>query len=381
MICTVSTVKDSPANVRRFVEGNLSSGADHMFIFLEGGDQETLDYLAGRNHVTVMPTGEEFWDGPPPSNLNVRQNVDANLVNYLLAALGFADWLVHIDGDECLDIDRDALLALGPEVCCVRLDPLESVSAERTDDSVELFKRLLTVDELCLLWGLGAIDDPHNAKYFRGHIVGKAAMRPTFDLCAGIHRAKDADGNIPQHLAGDFARILHYESFSAEEFLRKWETHLAGLGGAGFRPEKQRLKAAVSALLRNPELPAEKRRHYLLELYQRLVADDIDLLLDLGLLVRPAPERHSYEPSGFTAEQAALVQGLTPHLLAADKQAFSVRNASLSPAELLAWLRDRMSPADPTEAELLTLLPEVTPEEPGEPEEPEVSVDPAPAGS
>ena len=370
IICTVSTVKDSPANVRRFVEGNLSSGADHMFIFLEGGDEETLGYLAEREHVTVMPTGEEFWGGPPPSNLNVRQNVDANLVNYLLACLGFADWLVHIDGDECLDIDRDALLALDPEVRCVRLDPLESVSAERTDESVELFKRLLTFDELCLLWGLGAIDDPHNTKYFRGHIVGKAAMRPAFDLRSGIHRAKDADGNIPEHLVGDFARVLHYESFSAEEFLRKWETHLAGLGGAGFRAEKQRVKAAVSALLRNTELSAEKRRHYLLELYHRLVADDIDLLLDLELLVRPDPAWHSYRPTAFTADQASLVEGLTRHLVAADKQAFSVRNPSMTPAELLAWLRDRMDPEDPTDARLLALLPEILVEDPEDVEGP-----------
>ena len=40
MIFTVSTVKDSLDNVRSFCQRNLSSGADHLIIFLDEPDAE-----------------------------------------------------------------------------------------------------------------------------------------------------------------------------------------------------------------------------------------------------------------------------------------------------------------------------------------------------
>src|SRR5699024_12020999 len=44
----------SLANVRDFVEGNLAAGADHLFVFVEGGDREVLSHLDRHPHVTAV---------------------------------------------------------------------------------------------------------------------------------------------------------------------------------------------------------------------------------------------------------------------------------------------------------------------------------------
>src|SRR5690348_2586309 len=63
VLCTVSTVKDTRANVEQFVERNLRSGADHMFVFLEADEDGTLAFLRENPHVTAVRTDDAYWVG------------------------------------------------------------------------------------------------------------------------------------------------------------------------------------------------------------------------------------------------------------------------------------------------------------------------------
>src|SRR6478735_10433163 len=101
LLCTVSTVKDTLGNLEQFVDRNLSSGADHMFVFLESEDPDVEAALRAREHVTVVRTDDAYWSGTRPEELIQRQLVNANLVNSLLTVLPSVDWLAHLDGDEC----------------------------------------------------------------------------------------------------------------------------------------------------------------------------------------------------------------------------------------------------------------------------------------
>lgn len=332
MICTVSTIKDSLTNVTRFVEGNLAAGADHLFVFLEGGDREVLAYLEEHPHATVVDSDEANRHNPQPDNLNARQTINANRVNVLLSDIESAQWLFHIDGDECLDIDKDRLLAIDGGVATVRLLPKESVSSSREGDD-RYFKRLLAREELSLLTVLGLIDKPTNRSYFHGHVSGKVGIRPSLSFGMHIHQARIlGEDETTTDFEADWLHLLHYESFTMEEFLRKWVAHLGAGEGAKFRGEKDLVRGAVSAVLANPHLDEDERRRYLTEIYQRRIEEDVPTLLKLGLL--DTVERGDYRPSSFTSRERKKLAHELSALLVADKGHFQPRKVEHDLVEL-----------------------------------------------
>lgn len=344
MLCTVSTVKDTRAGVERFVERNLASGADHMFLMLEQDDDGLLTALDGHPHVTAVLTDSDYWHGEVPANLNLRQVVNADVVSTVLAFVPSVAWLVHLDGDECLDLDRARLAEVPDEARCLRLEPLEAVSKEHWDGEVDRFKRLLDVQDLSLLAALGAIDVPSNARYFRGHLQGKVGVRPALDLTVGVHRVRARGGDTLPHFGADHLRLLHFESYSGEEFVRKWDAHLSGGQGAGFRAPKTLLRGAVAAVQRSPGLGPSQRRDYLRRVYQRLVADPVELLEDLGLLVTPDPALHRWDPEPFPAAEQRVVDELLRRLVAAPKAAFLAKDDPVAVTELVRSLRAGLDP-------------------------------------
>lgn len=347
MICTVSTVKDSRANIEAFIARNLAAGADHMFIFLDQGDRDPNAWLQSNEHVTVVRTGPSYWRGRRPANLNRRQNANANLVNFLLTPFDDVAWLFHIDGDECLDIDNDVLAGIDPALPSVRLLPLEAVSRRVWDTDVDYFKRRLTQDELYLLHSLDVIKAPTNDAYFNGHQVGKAGIRPSLALRLGIHVGRDRQAREVASIVHEALHVLHYESFSEAEFLRKWEVHLNS-GPAGFNPQRDQLATAIKAVLNHATLPAERKRAYLAQLYRTHVEDDFETLRELGVLFRLTERAHSHKPSGFAPHDVGAVAVLLDRLLAADRAHFArLGNVALDPVQLMASLRSELARSEP----------------------------------
>jgi hypothetical protein len=294
VLFTVSTVKDSRANVERFVERNLAAGADHMLVFLDAPDPEVEELLTAHEHVTHVVTDDAYWRGRRWKHLNVRQLVNANLANAALAPFGWAQWLFHLDADEALEIDRRRLLEEVPaDEPYVLLDPLEAVSRWHWDGEVDLFKRLLTEPELELLTALGTIDRPDNLAYFRGHIRGKVGMRPGLEWRLFLHRVRTSAYVELDGYTADWLRLRHYESYDGEEFVRKWLAHV-GAGPMRLRPQRDRLRVALEQLVA-ADLPTDVRTAYFRRLYSRWVEDDATTLSDLGLLVRPRDATHRPE--------------------------------------------------------------------------------------
>ncbi|MGZ5410826.1 MAG: hypothetical protein ACXWDJ_12605, partial [Aeromicrobium sp.] len=166
-----------------------------MFIFLEGESEEvqatSLALEDYGEHVTPMRVGPRYWNPKRPPGLNRRQVTNAGFVNCLLAPFPAVRWLFHIDGDECLDIDRQHLLTLPPDVPIVRLQTREAVSGAALNGEVNVFKRQLEYEDLCLLTVLGVITAPANGRYFNGHTTGKPGLRPNLDLRLRIHGVVD----------------------------------------------------------------------------------------------------------------------------------------------------------------------------------------------
>lgn len=336
LVCVVTTVKDTPENLDRFVEGNLAGGADHLFMYVDDADESTCQRLNKNPHVTAVRTGAGYWHGQRPRSLNKRQWVNANLTNVLLAAFPEVRWLFHLDGDEELDVDREALMALPPEVRAVRLDTMESVASESGGRSAPLFKRQLAPGELALLATLGVIPRPSNKAYFHGHVAGKSGLRPSIDHRVGVHAVETAEGVEVEPRREDWLTVLHHDAWSPDEFVRKWSEHLNPENTARFRNRKERLRAALGTLA-GLDIEESRRRELLLEIYRRHVADDVELLDGLGLLVRPQRSRHQHRPRKLDRGDRKDLEDLLQQLRRADKRAHFDRRA-YAPRRVVATL-------------------------------------------
>lgn len=296
LVVAVSTIRDTHANLRRYVTRNLAGGVDHLVVFTEETGPDGEAYLDAHPHVTHVPTGRGWWGEERSEDLNVRQRTAANLARVLLAPFGWAEWLVHIDGDEVVVLDRDVVDGAAPEVKVLRLDVLEAVSrAAWPDGEVTHFKRLLARPELVLLSTLGLVAEPDNKAYFHGHVRGKRGVRLRTDLRIGLHTVKNGKGSFVKGYADPGLRMLHLDSATAEEFVRKWTT----LAQAGSRAVYRRSRIPVVNSLRTlagMDLTDEVRQRYLHRIYDLTTAEDFDTLRDLGLLEEVAPDGGSHTP-------------------------------------------------------------------------------------
>lgn len=319
---SVSTVKDTPKNLRRFVRRNLANGIDHMVVFLDVSDVECERVLTAHPHVTCVVTDEEYWRGNRPAGLNRRQNTNANLVNAVLTRFEWAGWLFHIDADEVVHLDRDRLEQLDSTVRMVHLRPLESVSRKRLlAREAHLFKRLLSADELALLRLLGVLESPSNKLYFHGHVAGKSGVRPSLDLRVGIHRSKGVPGVEAAGFSADWLEVLHLESPSEKEFVRKWSNLITSGTRPRTRSARANLMCAIDTLYALHLRPSARRR-YLRRLYRTAVVDDVAELKRLNLLEQVDPDQRRYEPRAISAADRELLGSFLRRAGHEDRQVF-----------------------------------------------------------
>lgn len=295
VLVAAATVLDTLPHVQRFVAGNLAGGLDHLVVFLDKpgapGQDDVRKFLDEHPHVTCVPAGGGWW-GERPALLNVRQCTNANLVKELLAGAGDA-WVFHVDGDEVVRVDRDLLVGTAHDA--IRLAPREAVARERWVGEPTLFKRLLGEEDLVLLQALGVLDEPDNRAYFHGHLQGKGAVRAAGEAWLTLHRPVGADGRTVAALEDDRLELFHYESYSGEEFVRKWTAMVASGPRASHRPGRIETASALRTLL-TKGLPVEVLERHLMEIFRRTTLDRDDVLGELGLLVETDPLTAGHEP-------------------------------------------------------------------------------------
>lgn len=290
MILSVTTLQDSVSNVEKWVRRNLAGGIDHMVVFLDGPQPAVEELLDGHPDVSPVRADRAWYADAPSLLLNDRQTVNAGLTSRLVAGMPWAQWLFHLDGDEVAQIDRRILDALAPGTRVVRLGTLEAVGQLRPESDPTLFKRRPSPDELHLLHLLGVISEPSVNVYFRGHRHGKPGLRTlTPDLAISVHNVIDRDGRVVAPLDAAGLRLLHYESFSGEEFARKWVALLGSGGHVVQRRHRASVAAAVRAVL-SRRLDEDDTRALLDRIYEKTSVDDVELLRRLGLLVEVDPD-------------------------------------------------------------------------------------------
>ena len=339
-IVAVSTVKADPDQVERFLKRNLGAGVDHMMVFLDDANPPVRQMLEEHPHVTVVRTGPKYWNGTRPPRVSDRLRINMNLANAVLATVPSVRFLVSIDSDEAVCIDRDALRR--HEARGVLLSVLEAVS-KRTwpDDEPTLFKSKPTDGELAALAAMGSIIEPDLAFYFRGHQEGKPAVRPDLAIRVRVHSAHDEAGKGVARPAPDM-RVLHYESHSLDDFVRRWKDYAPSSAHLRtHRDERKLIGIALHTLHHHEALTERQRSRLIKQLFDREVADDVRTLQAMGL-AGPPPTRH-YEPEPLPPADLDQVERLVEALLPADKHVFNEGGTPDQVAEELAGAAERMA--------------------------------------
>ena len=300
LVVGCALVLDNVDNLERFVSLNLRKGIDHLIVFLDDPDNPLPACASDPSLVTVLRLDTDWWNGQRPDRLNRRQRVVANLARVALARLGWADWLVFLDGDEVALLDREVVASIPADHRAFRLFPLEAVSDSRAGDG--MFKERLPARRLRQLEQAGLVREATNASYFHGHATGKIAVRPAMDVRVHVHMATDDHGEKLPRFEDPRLRHLHFESPSLEEFVRKW-TALAESG-----PDPALLGSRgeiLEAFRRMPSMAPADRARLARELYDRHVREDADALERHGVLTRVDLDSPTHEPAPLDATRMA----------------------------------------------------------------------------
>ncbi len=296
MIWAVSTIKDSARNLEDFVERNLAGGVNHLVVFVDDDDPELLGHLENHPQTIGVPA-RDWWGNGRPEALNSRQRIAANAVRSIAAELGDVGWIFHIDGDETVQLDRRRLGQLRDDVRAVRLEVLESVAEwEPNTEHRNLFKRQLTKRELGMLVKRGVIERPRNDHYFHGHVGGKVGVRPHHNVWLGIHRAMDSRRKAIDTFEAPWLRMLHHESVSGPDFVRKWRNLLGSGTQASIRSTRAPIADAFEAeFTANGSGDPEALR----QVFEQTTADDVALLQRLGFLEEIDPLQQRQSPMAY----------------------------------------------------------------------------------
>lgn len=315
VVCTL--LKDSPANVRRFVEGNLSHGVDHLLVLLDEPDAEVEALLARHPHVTHAVLDDRFWAGRRRSHLNQRQRVAGNLARVAVILWGGVDWLIFLDGDEVALLDQGVIDEITPDVRSFRLKPLESLAGGETDE----FKRLLRRPRLKRLVERGVLEEPTNRHLFRGHVVGKVGLRPRWEVRVGVHSGVDVNLQKVASYEHPMLQHLHFESSTYEEFVRKM-TNLTGGDDPG--PVMRYRRQEVADLFREAFAAADAatRETRLRALYENAVLDDVHALRAMRAVTRVDALGGTWVPRSPGPERVARLGSLVDALLDVDPVVF-----------------------------------------------------------
>ena len=312
MILTAATVTGPLTSARRHVRGNLARGADHVVVFLDRPDTEVEAFLAGERHVTAVVCDDAWWGGHRPSEARQRAMLNANAASVL--GRDFA-WVFHLDADDVLDVDRDALAALPDDVRAVSLEPLQVVGRRSWDGDPTLFKPLLPDEDLALLQVLRIIPQATNKKYFHGAGHGRVGVRPGSRLGLAGHQVVRPTGKrvVPPPQPG--LRVLRLEGASGTELVDA----VAGGYAAGGRG--QRVERALRALGRL-DLEPVVRDELAMRVFERTRLDPEADLARLGLLEEVRLDQATHEPRPLERSERTAMERLLAQVRAADKREY-----------------------------------------------------------
>ena len=176
---TVSFVKDTPENVRRFVSYHLGLGARRMQIFFDDPLDPCIEMLAGLEQVTTVACSPEFWLEHLGSSEIALHGVRQNTATTLGYARATEDWVLNLDADEFLHLGAvpvtTFLSEVPPGVNVIRFRPAESVFVDDPQGR-EHFRLPIDRKSVTEVHGDFGVNTKRRLGFF-GHLDGKSLIR------------------------------------------------------------------------------------------------------------------------------------------------------------------------------------------------------------
>jgi len=123
------------------------------------------------------------------------------------------------------------------------------------------------------------------------------------------HHPRPARTQAPTH-ADERLELFHYESYSGEEFARKWGAMATSGPRVSLRAGRSAVADAVRDVL-DGEASPDTRHERLLALFAETTQDDAESLVELGLVLELDPTAGTHAPRSLSeGARAALQRGL-----------------------------------------------------------------------
>ncbi len=215
---TVTTLKESPENVKRFVAHHLAIGAQQIVLFFDDPEDPAAELVTHLDRVTVVLCDDEHWIDRRPAAHQKRQKINANIA-YQSTKL---DWIIHLDADELIHARMDvarALAVVPPSQQVVRLPVAESFAG--TQRGRNIFRYALPNSKK----GREVGDRVYGEAYsildggLLSHRAGKHFVRTGQpDMALSIHGPFQHGTRDEGELAKDMT-LLHLHSYDEDEWV------------------------------------------------------------------------------------------------------------------------------------------------------------------
>jgi hypothetical protein len=293
-VSTVTTIKAPLDETLKFVNYHLNIGVSHMFLCFDDPNDISIEALADNERVTCIRCDSNHWaslTSKAELSIEQRQILNANYA-FKLAQRARYDWLIHIDNDELIYVDKsfDILLSnVSQNVKILVIEPLETVPEQTKYQSffeeVTLFKNKDSLWQKYLAYVLGCRRVFQGGYYFRGHPYGKSAIRTDAEIqSTEIHYPIAAKGKNLKTKRFIGANLLHFDCCSFESWKRKWIRRYDGTATAILmRPDRKKQFAKFIEAYESGKI------QQLIELYEEqyfLSSYERKILRMLGLLKR-----------------------------------------------------------------------------------------------
>jgi len=235
-------------DILAFAAYHLELGAHRLYIYLDDDNPAAFAHLKAHPKIRVTTCDDRYWrklTGKRPANHQPRQTANATHAYHRRTEV---DWLIHMDVDEYLWPESnvsDCLAALGPQVHCARVRPMESLSGDGT-----AFKAFIPrgPDRDAMVARLYPQFGPYVKGGFLSHLAGKLFVRPGLtDLVVKIHNVFQGSESNPGEFELENVALAHVHAKSWDDWIAGYRYRLErGSYRAELAPNRAREQGGMS---------------------------------------------------------------------------------------------------------------------------------------
>jgi hypothetical protein len=273
-IAIVATVSQSPQSLIRFCDYHLDLGVDHIFLYFDKSEENSITALKENNRITCISCTEDYW---ARLKTNRPASLDDRIIRNRMHGIRLCqdhgiNFVAPIDADEFIYTNQNLRRALSQafvSLDAVILFPYEAIhdkySIRANPYEAKYFKVLPNrINKYVVPIFYSRIRELTDNGFF-GHTAGKTLLRSSAEIVEyrNTHRPILAD---PSKMGKtNLLKLLHFDCALEEEWIRKWRNRFEGHTIATMRRKRERQYDEIKNALvgQGPHIRQLYRDYYL----------------------------------------------------------------------------------------------------------------------